>query len=178
MEQGLALFGPAVFVFGGAVFFDLGKVALKGAPAFDLHGIDGGQAAAAIVAAVPLEPAAVVGAVEPAFAVPGAEGLAAFDLKVVAARVGGARGQGVFFEGAQEPFFGKLQEAVVHVLALKGAEFENLRRGEIGLKVAWDLDGAVLGLQDKGVLALVHAIDAMDGATGLEVAARVCFRAV
>ena len=96
------MFGPAVFIFGETVFFDLGKVALKGAPAFDLQGIDGGQAAAAIVAAVPLEPAAVVGAVEPAFAVPGAEGLAAFDLKVVAARVGGAWGKGVFFEGAQE----------------------------------------------------------------------------
>ena len=71
MEKGLALAGAAGEVAGAAVGGDLAEVAADGFPAFDLASVFVGNAAAQVVAAVPLEPAAgVVLLVDPAFALP------------------------------------------------------------------------------------------------------------
>src|SRR5687767_2462630 len=59
MQQRLALLTPAFKVASAAVLFHLGDMACNRAPAFDLALVVG-AAAAHVVAAVPLEPAARV----------------------------------------------------------------------------------------------------------------------
>ena len=75
--------GAAEDVAGAAVFADLSGVAGEVSPSFDLEVIDGRQAPAQVVAAVPLEPAAWVWFDDPAFLFPDGQGLAAFDAEEV-----------------------------------------------------------------------------------------------
>ena len=69
MEEGLALAGAAGVVAGLAIFLDLSEVSTEGSPALDLALVVG-AAAAKVVAAVPLEPAAGIFGINPAFALP------------------------------------------------------------------------------------------------------------
>ena len=66
-----------------AIGFDLTGMAGKGAPAFDLVGINPVNAAAKIVAAIPLEPAAWVRFDDPSLLLPVGERLTALDAKII-----------------------------------------------------------------------------------------------
>jgi hypothetical protein len=70
MEQCLALCRPATKVAGTAVGFDLADVAADGLPPFYLALIFFRNSAPHIISAVPLEPAAWIGRIDPAFAMP------------------------------------------------------------------------------------------------------------
>src|SRR6185369_3118439 len=78
VQQGLALAWPAGQVAGAAVGLDLGEVAADGVPAFDLAVVVE-AAAAEVVAAVPLEPAARVLGVDPALLPPDRQRLRGVD---------------------------------------------------------------------------------------------------
>jgi len=95
----------------------------ESAPALDLLRVDAGQAAAQVIAAVPLEPAARVGADDPALFAPDAERLAALHPEIVQRRVGDGRG---FRLG--KPGLGKFRATVVTVLALENTQFEHFLR--------------------------------------------------
>lgn len=60
----------AIEIMRRAVGLDLSGVAGEVAPAFDLVGIDIGEAATHIIATIPLEPAARVGRDDPALLLP------------------------------------------------------------------------------------------------------------
>ena len=69
VQQGLALFAPAIQVAGRAVFLQLSYVPAHGFPAFDLSFIIG-AASSHVVAAIPLKPAAGIIGVDPALGDP------------------------------------------------------------------------------------------------------------
>ena len=82
MQQRLALLAAALQVAAAAVLFYLGDVATNRPPAFDLPLVVR-AAAAHVVAAVPLEPAARVFFVEPTLFAPHGERLRGVDAEVV-----------------------------------------------------------------------------------------------
>ncbi|MDB6057521.1 MAG: hypothetical protein JWO95_1365 [Verrucomicrobiales bacterium] len=125
MEQGLALGGAATEVAGAAVGFDLADVTADGAPTFYLTVVFARDSAAHIVSAIPLEPAARVVFVDPAFSTPLGQGLAGVDLEEVEHRV---LFVGTEF-GAGEPFFGEFGLAIGHVFATEDAHAEHLLWG-------------------------------------------------
>src|SRR5438270_5278063 len=83
MEQGLALARATGQVARLAVADDLPDVTPYGSPALNLAGILFGQSPADVISAIPLEPAAWVVGVDPAFLAPYREGLASIDSKIV-----------------------------------------------------------------------------------------------
>src|SRR6185437_13669775 len=91
LQQRLPLPRPATHVARLAVGTDLAGVAGKTAPAGDLLLVDVLDAAAEIIAAIPLEPAARIGTDDPALLPPDGERLPALDAEAVDAGVGGFR---------------------------------------------------------------------------------------
>lgn len=83
MEQGLALARATGQVARLAVADDLPDVTPYGSPALNLAGILFGQSPADVISAIPLEPAAWVVGVDPAFLAPYRERLASIDSKIV-----------------------------------------------------------------------------------------------
>src|SRR4051794_11283872 len=103
MQQRLALARTAEHIARFAVLLQLPDVAADRLPAPDLSGIVV-HAAAHVVAAVPLEPAARIVPVDPALALPFRQGLARIDTETIQRIVAP-----VFCEpGAGEPAWGKL----------------------------------------------------------------------
>src|SRR5687768_3576677 len=130
MQQRLPLAGPAEEVAAHAVFPDLREVACHRAPAFDLARVVG-TAPADVVTAVPLEPAARILVVDPAFLPPFRKRLRRVDAEAIE--------RAVVALGAElrvlEPVVRKLRGAVGHVLAAEYAEPEHLFRRELRLEV-------------------------------------------
>ena len=92
MQQGLPLFATAIEIALAAILLDLGDVPPHGLPAANLPGVVG-AAAAHVVAAVPLEPAARVFVIDPALLLPIPKRLRGVDLEEVQLRDRAARGR-------------------------------------------------------------------------------------
>src|SRR6188508_2245610 len=112
VKQRLALARAAEHVTGLAVFPDLPDVAADRFPASNLARIFLRRAAAHVIAAIPLKPAARIVLVDPALATPFGERLARIDAETVQRLVTPFRCE---FR-AREPALGKLLSAVGHVL--------------------------------------------------------------
>src|SRR6516162_11448847 len=97
-------------------------------PAPDLPRILFWHAAAEIIAAIPLEPAARILGRDPSFAAPDRERLACRDTEIVQRRVMPSRRQ----PGAVEPVEWKFVRAVGHVFPTENAEVEHFFRRELG----------------------------------------------
>src|ERR1700674_2795037 len=113
MKQGLALASAARQVARLAVTQDLPYMTAHGFPALDLARILLGQPPAHVIPAIPLEPAARVVAVNPAFSAPKRQGLAGINTKVVEGTVAPARRQ---FR-ALKPIRWKFFSAIGHVFS-------------------------------------------------------------
>ena len=83
MKQCLTLPRATQQIAGFAILLDLPNVAANRLPAFDLPCVFLRQAAAHVIAAIPLEPAARIIAMDPAFASPFRQRLTGIDLKKI-----------------------------------------------------------------------------------------------
>ncbi len=119
MQQGLSLFAAAGELAGFAVLLDLGEVTLHGFPTFDLALVFLGSSAAEIVAAVPLEPAARVLGMDPAFLLPVLQGH------------GGLDAEEVGFLHVREPLLGEFVRLVRYVGSVEDAEFQHFFGSEV-----------------------------------------------
>src|SRR5262249_9331393 len=100
-------------------------------PALDLAAVLVRQAAAHVVAAVPLEPAARGVGMNPAVLLPDRPRLAGVDAEEIQRAVAAARRE----LGAPPPAFRKLAPAIGQVFAAEHAEREHLRRRQIRLEL-------------------------------------------
>lgn len=121
MEQGLTLAGSTGPVPGMAILFHLSDVPLDGFPSLDLSTVFLGKAAAHVVSAVPLEPAARVFPIDPAFLHPIREGFAGIHAKKVERGIVAFVAEFCLFE----PFFWKFVLAIGEVLSSKDTEFKH-----------------------------------------------------
>src|SRR5579862_5998306 len=110
MQQRLALPLAAQQIAGFAVFLDLPNVAADRLPTLDLPGIFVRHAATHVVAAVPLEPAARIVGVDPAFAFPFRQRLTGIDAKEIEFAIARTARK----LGALEPARGKFTAAIGH----------------------------------------------------------------
>src|SRR5262245_7885335 len=130
MQQRLALAGAAEEIARLAVALDLADVAADRLPAADLALVLRRQAAAHIVAAVPLEPAARIVGMNPAVVAPHRERLAGVDSKKIEGAIAPARRE----LGTRKPRRRKLLARVGHVLAAEHPELQHLLRRELRLE--------------------------------------------
>src|SRR5688572_2585953 len=151
MQQRLALARPAEQVALLAMCLDLADMPADLPPAPDLAGIVL-HAAAEMVAAIPLEPAARVVRVDPALGAPHSEGLAGADAEEIERRVPPLRRQ----LRPAEPRLRELVPAIGHVFAAEHAEPQQLGRRQLGpegrIEVAAD------GLAHLVAVALLHPV--------------------
>ena len=140
VEEGLALSGAAGEIAPGAIVFDLGDVAAEGEPAFDLAVVIF-AAAAAVIAAIPLEPAAGVLVINPAFLLPDVERLGGIDAEEIE---GGVMAL-VAEAGVFEPGGGEFGGAIGHVFSAEDAEFEHFHGGELRAEGEMEIAAGVLG---------------------------------
>src|SRR5690348_8038690 len=112
------------------MFFDLRDMSLHRLPAADLAHVLLGQAAAHIVSAVPLEPAARIVWVYPALSSPFRQRLARIDAEIIERAVAPRWCE----LGARKPACGILLPAIGQVFAAEHAEFEHLSGRQIGLE--------------------------------------------
>src|SRR5215813_4820436 len=131
MQQRLALALAAQQVARLAVALNLPHVAADRLPATDLAAVLVRHAAAHVVAAVPLEPAARIVVVDPALAPPLRQRLARVDAEEVECAVA-LTGREL---RADEPALGEFPAAVGHVLAAEDPEAEHLARRELRLEL-------------------------------------------
>src|SRR4051812_7788548 len=131
MQERLPLPRAAGQVSRLAVPLDLPDMPADGFPSLDLPPVFGRHAAAHIVAAIPLEPAARIIGVKPSLATPDRERLAGVDAEEIERAVAPARRE----PGAREPALGKLLPGIRHVLAAEHAEAEHLLRRELRLEL-------------------------------------------
>ena len=153
--------GPIVF---RAVPDDLSVVSFERAPALHLHFVDAGHPPPAIIAAVPLEPAAVVRTVQPSIGPPCPQRLPAFDFKEVALDVRCIGRQGPVSSRRLKPLGGEFILTVVQILAFEHAEGEHLPRREVRFEYTWDMHIAERGGQSVAIAPLVHLVRARDNA--------------
>src|SRR5689334_11084438 len=102
-----------------------------GAPSFDLTAVLPNHPPTHIVPAVPLKPSAWIDRVDPALRTPRGKRLACIDAEEVEPRIALAARE---FR-TDVPTLWKLVSAIRHVLAPEHAEFQHLRRRELGLEV-------------------------------------------
>src|SRR6185312_6753910 len=103
-------------------------------------------------AAVPLEPAAWIVRMDPAFAPPFRQRLAGVDAEEIERAIAVAARE----PGAREPTLGKLAPAVGHVLAAEHAEANHLGRRQLGLEVRIEI--AAGGSHTHIAVALLHLV--------------------
>src|SRR6185437_4067701 len=115
MQQSLALPRPAKNIAALAVTLDLPQVPAHRLPPLDLAQVLVLHAAAHIIAAIPLEPAARVVGVNPTLLAPNGQRLARVDAEEVERSIAAVRRK----LSAGEPAFGKLVSRVGQVLAPK-----------------------------------------------------------
>jgi hypothetical protein len=136
VQQGLALPLAAGEIARLAVALDLAHVPANGFPALDLARVLLGQAAAQIVAAIPLEPAARIVRMDPALAAPFRERLAGVDAEIIQRAV--ARFAGKL--SAREPGSWKFLSTIGQVFAAKHTEAKHFSgrqlRPEFGIEIA------------------------------------------
>ena len=159
MQQSLALPRPAKNVATLAVTLDLPDVPAHRLPPLDLAQVLILHAAAQIIAAIPLEPAARVVGVNPTFLAPNGQRLARVDAEEVERSIASARRE----LSAGEPAFGKLISRVGQVLAPKHAEPQHLLGRQLGRELGIEIaaDG---GCQNVAIVPLhlvVHDDDAL-----------------
>src|SRR4029450_12592486 len=99
-------------------------------PALDLPVVLVGQAATHVIAAIPLEPAARIVRMNPAFAFPFRQRLARLPPEKIAGPIAATRRQ----LRAGKPAPGKFAPAVGHLLAAEHAEPEHLGRSQLRLE--------------------------------------------
>src|SRR6185312_15678423 len=143
---------PAEGVAGFAVPLDLRDVPAERTPALDLALIFVTQPPAKIVAAVPLEPAARILAMDPALAPPLRQRLAGVDVEVVELGIAALRRQ----LGLREPARREFLAAVGHVLAAEHAEPKHLGRRELRLEAGIEV---AAGRRRQGIaIATLHPV--------------------
>src|SRR5262249_9477509 len=120
---------------------DLRRVSSDGLPALDLPRILIGDAAAHVVAAIPLKPAARVVGMDPPLMTPNRQWLASIDPEIVQRTIATRPSQ----LGACEPARRKLLAAIGHVLAAEHAKGEHLLRAEVRAKVRIEVASDGLG---------------------------------
>src|SRR3974390_65874 len=131
MQQRLPLARAAHRIPGLAVFPDLLDVTPHRLPALDLARVFLRHAAAHVIAAVPLKPAARIIGVNPTFLPPFGQRLARVEAEIIERAVTAFRGK---FR-AREPTRGKLLATVGHVLAAEDAEPKHLFRRQVRLEL-------------------------------------------
>src|SRR5262249_55225410 len=122
MQQRLSLAFAAHEIARLAMPLDLADVAAHRLPSPDLATILVGQAAAHVIATIPLEPAARIVGMQPSLVAPDRERLAGVDAEVVERAVAAAVGK----LGGGKPAARKFALGVGHVLAAEDAEREHL----------------------------------------------------
>ena len=127
MQQRLPLPRPAEQIAGLAMFLHLAHVTADRFPPPDLPLVFLRHAPAHVIAAVPLEPAARIVRMDPAFALPFRKRLARSHTEEIARGVGPARRE----FGARKPAFRELAAAVGHVFAAEDAKPQHLRGREL-----------------------------------------------
>jgi hypothetical protein len=152
LQQGLPLPGPAEAIARRAIRPYLRGMAAEGVPASDLSPVLVRHAAAHMVAAIPLEPAARVVRMDPAFTPPFRERLARIDAEVVERAIA----LGWRELGPLEPARGKLRAAVRHVLAAEDAKLEHFPRREVGRKSR--IKAAARGDRQAVAVSRLHAV--------------------
>src|SRR4051812_37090619 len=139
---------------------DLPDMPAYGFPSLDLAPVFGRHAAAHIVTAVPLEPAARIVGMKPSLAAPDRQRLAGVDAEEIERAVAPARRE----PGAGEPAVGKLLAGIRHVLAAEHAEAQHLLRRELrlelGIEIATDRRRSLVAV------ALLHLVVHDDGTFG------------
>src|SRR5262245_17738485 len=154
MQQRLALARPAHRVAWLAMLLDLCNVAANRFPALDLACVLLSHSAPHVVAAVPLEPAARIVGMNPAFLPPDRQWLTGVDAKVVERAIAtGSRKPGTSEPGGRE-----LVLTVRHVLAAEYTELEHFLRRELGAKF-WIEIAPHLDAQNVSITALHPVID-------------------
>ena len=109
---------------------------VKGAPSSDLSRIFARQSPSAIIAAVPLKPAArVVFFVNPTFCAPFRQRKSGAHLKKIQRRIGALRRQ----LRPRKPFRRKLPAAIGHVFSAEYAESQHLRRRQFRRKIGGEI---------------------------------------
>src|SRR5262245_34182820 len=130
VQQSLALTRPAHRVAGLAMPSNLRDVPSNRLPALDLARIFGRHAAAQVVATIPLEPAARIVGMNPAFVPPDRQGLARVDAEIIERSVVPGRRE----LRARKPARGKFVAAISHVLSAEDAEGKHLFWSQLGPK--------------------------------------------
>src|SRR3954469_18200296 len=157
VQQRLALAAAAGEIAALAVRPDLPDVAAERLPALDLPRIVV-MAAAGVIAAVPLKPAARIGGMQPALALPFGERLACVDAEIVQRIV--TRSGGQFC--ACEPALGKLVAAVGHVQTTEDAERQHFGRRQLRRELRIEI--AASGSAQHIAIATLEFVVHRDGA--------------
>ena len=133
MQKRLPLPPTACQIAGRTMAFDLGDVACHHAPSLNLPRVLVRQPPSAIVAAIPLKPAAgVVALINPSLRPPHRQRLAGGDSKKIQRRLG------VFTRcqsRPRKPCFWKLIAAVAHVVAAENAHLQHFHRRQLRAKI-------------------------------------------
>ncbi len=152
MQQRLALARAAGEVAALAGPLDLSNVPADRLPALDLPGILVRHAAAHVVAAVPLEPAARIVGVDPALLAPDRERLARIDTEEVERAVASLRRELCACKPALREFLAR----VGHVLAAEHAQRQDLCRRQLGLELRIEIASG--GGDADVAIALLHLV--------------------
>jgi hypothetical protein len=128
VQQRLALFSPTIEVLASAVLLQLRKMTPHSSPAFNLAQIIC-AAAAGIIPAIPLKPAARIFVINPALLAPNRERLRCIHTEKIARRFMSFPAELRLFK----PGGGKLLRAIRHVLATEDTELQHLFGRELGL---------------------------------------------
>jgi hypothetical protein len=131
VQQSLTLTRAANWVAGLAMPSNLRDVPADRLPALDLARIFGRHAATHVVATIPLEPAAWIVEMYPAFVPPDRQGLTSIDSEIIKRWIGTGRRQ----SRVRKPARGKFVAAISHVLSAEDAEGEHLFRRQFGAKL-------------------------------------------
>src|ERR1700761_2792586 len=157
MQQRLTLPLAAGDVAGLAVLLNLPHMTANRLPAPDLPGVLVRDAAAHVIAAIPLKPAARIVLVDPALLAPHRQRLAGIDAEIIQRAVALSAGK----LGAGKPAFREFLAAVGHVFAAEHAEAEHLRRRQFGTEVGRKIPPGRRG--KRVVIAALHAVVDGDG---------------
>ena len=151
MEERLALAAPAGQIARPAMLLQLRHVTPDGAPSLDLAQVVR-VPPARVIPAIPLEPAARIVGMNPAFLSPDFEGLRRIHSEKIQRRPMTIRRK----PGAPEPARGKFLPAIGQVFSAENAEGQHLSRSELGNKTGPKFTSDRLGSPID--IALLHFV--------------------
>ena len=154
MEQRLTLLGAAFQITEAAVLLHLGHVPGDRLPTLDLALVVI-AAAAAVVAAIPLEPATRVLIMDPALPTPHRERLRSVHPEEVQFPIAARIITFIEFRGG-EPAFGKFRGAIGHVPATEHAHLKHFTRRKLRLEVRMKV--AAGRFAEAVAVALLHGV--------------------